>query len=191
MNKILYSLIQFWIQSRCWKPYFFLHFQITKLKIDSNPFAKGFRDSTRLTEFERYEYVETIIPKRPLLNLKLSLGMRNIIFLVKIKKILSGFFGILLSLRKAMVIIAFLSKHTAFSLSARRWALITATHWCIGRGWSPWCSTTPTLGLPGWGPTQRPIWRRRSNSTGNSCPKVSPPISPCQKVNPPIYCLNH
>lgn len=28
-------------------------FQITKLKIDSNPFAKGFRDSTRLTEFER------------------------------------------------------------------------------------------------------------------------------------------
>ncbi|KAL5021760.1 hypothetical protein ScPMuIL_000915 [Solemya velum] len=26
---------------------------ITKLKIDSNPFAKGFRDSTRLTEFER------------------------------------------------------------------------------------------------------------------------------------------
>lgn len=28
--------------------------QITKLKIDSNPFAKGFRDSSRLTEFERY-----------------------------------------------------------------------------------------------------------------------------------------
>lgn len=28
-------------------------FQITKLKIDSNPFAKGFRDSSRLTEFER------------------------------------------------------------------------------------------------------------------------------------------
>jgi hypothetical protein len=27
--------------------------QITKLKIDSNPFAKGFRDSSRLTEFER------------------------------------------------------------------------------------------------------------------------------------------
>ncbi|XP_076449164.1 uncharacterized protein LOC143285653 [Babylonia areolata] len=26
---------------------------ITKLKIDSNPFAKGFRDSTRLTEYER------------------------------------------------------------------------------------------------------------------------------------------
>lgn len=104
---------------------------------------------------------------------------------------LSGFFDILLSLREAMVIIASFSKHTAFSLSARRWALITATHWCIGRGWSPWCSTTPTLGPPAWGPTQRPIWRRRSNSTGNSCPKVSPPISPCQKVNPPIYCLNH
>ena len=92
MNKILYSLIQFWIQSRCWKPYFFLHFQITKLKIDSNPFAKGFRDSTRLTGFERYEYIDTIIPKRPLLNLKLSLGMRNIIFLVKIKKSYLFFF---------------------------------------------------------------------------------------------------
>ena len=29
-------------------------FQITKLKIDSNPFAKGFRDSSRLTDMERY-----------------------------------------------------------------------------------------------------------------------------------------
>lgn len=28
---------------------------ITKLKIDSNPFAKGFRDSSRLTDFDRYE----------------------------------------------------------------------------------------------------------------------------------------
>lgn len=28
-------------------------FQITKLKIDSNPFAKGFRDSSRLSEFDR------------------------------------------------------------------------------------------------------------------------------------------
>ncbi|KAG7249274.1 hypothetical protein CRUP_038652, partial [Coryphaenoides rupestris] len=27
---------------------------ITKLKIDSNPFAKGFRDSSRLTDMERY-----------------------------------------------------------------------------------------------------------------------------------------
>ena len=27
---------------------------ITKLKIDSNPFAKGFRDSSRLAELERY-----------------------------------------------------------------------------------------------------------------------------------------
>ncbi|KAK6982913.1 T-box transcription factor TBX20 [Biomphalaria glabrata] len=27
--------------------------KITKLKIDSNPFAKGFRDSSRLTEFDR------------------------------------------------------------------------------------------------------------------------------------------
>jgi len=30
-----------------------LFFQITKLKIDSNPFAKGFRDSSRLTDFDR------------------------------------------------------------------------------------------------------------------------------------------
>ena len=27
--------------------------QITKLKIDSNPFAKGFRDSSRLCDFDR------------------------------------------------------------------------------------------------------------------------------------------
>ena len=27
---------------------------ITKLKIDSNPFAKGFRDSSRLSDFEKY-----------------------------------------------------------------------------------------------------------------------------------------
>ncbi|XP_023211579.1 T-box transcription factor TBX20-like isoform X2 [Centruroides sculpturatus] len=33
---------------------------ITKLKIDSNPFAKGFRDSSRLTEFER-ETMETLL----------------------------------------------------------------------------------------------------------------------------------
>jgi T-box protein 20 len=29
---------------------------ITKLKIDSNPFAKGFRDSSRLSDLERYGY---------------------------------------------------------------------------------------------------------------------------------------
>ncbi|GAB6032581.1 hypothetical protein CHUAL_011473 [Chamberlinius hualienensis] len=35
---------------------------ITKLKIDSNPFAKGFRDSSRLTEFERYmETMESML----------------------------------------------------------------------------------------------------------------------------------
>lgn len=34
---------------------YFLSKQITKLKIDSNPFAKGFRDSSRLTDLERYE----------------------------------------------------------------------------------------------------------------------------------------
>ncbi|XP_072014315.1 T-box transcription factor TBX20-like [Amphiura filiformis] len=33
---------------------------ITRLKIDSNPFAKGFRDSSRLSDFER-ERVETLI----------------------------------------------------------------------------------------------------------------------------------
>lgn len=33
--------------------FFFLNRQITKLKIDSNPFAKGFRDSSRLSDFER------------------------------------------------------------------------------------------------------------------------------------------
>lgn len=35
---------------------------ITKLKIDSNPFAKGFRDSSRLTDIER-ESVECLIQK--------------------------------------------------------------------------------------------------------------------------------
>ncbi|XP_075684678.1 T-box transcription factor TBX20 isoform X2 [Rhinoderma darwinii] len=35
---------------------------ITKLKIDSNPFAKGFRDSSRLTDIER-ESVENLIQK--------------------------------------------------------------------------------------------------------------------------------
>ncbi|TNN51231.1 T-box transcription factor TBX20 [Liparis tanakae] len=35
---------------------------ITKLKIDSNPFAKGFRDSSRLTDMER-ESVENLIHK--------------------------------------------------------------------------------------------------------------------------------
>ncbi|RXM29882.1 T-box transcription factor TBX20 [Acipenser ruthenus] len=35
---------------------------ITKLKIDSNPFAKGFRDSSRLTDIER-ESVESLIHK--------------------------------------------------------------------------------------------------------------------------------
>ena len=34
---------------------------ITKLKIDSNPFAKGFRDSSRLSDFDRYEYVSNFI----------------------------------------------------------------------------------------------------------------------------------
>ncbi|RZF45381.1 hypothetical protein LSTR_LSTR002824, partial [Laodelphax striatellus] len=36
---------------------------ITRLKIDSNPFAKGFRDSSRLTEFER-ETMESILTEQ-------------------------------------------------------------------------------------------------------------------------------
>ncbi|XP_051791797.1 T-box transcription factor TBX20 isoform X1 [Erpetoichthys calabaricus] len=36
---------------------------ITKLKIDSNPFAKGFRDSSRLTDIESRESVENLIHK--------------------------------------------------------------------------------------------------------------------------------
>ncbi|XP_047482906.1 T-box transcription factor TBX20-like [Penaeus chinensis] len=37
---------------------------ITKLKIDSNPFAKGFRDSSRLTDFER-ETMESMLSDHP------------------------------------------------------------------------------------------------------------------------------
>ncbi|KAK6623204.1 hypothetical protein RUM43_009056 [Polyplax serrata] len=37
--------------------------EITKLKIDSNPFAKGFRDSSRLTEFER-ETMESMLAEQ-------------------------------------------------------------------------------------------------------------------------------
>ena len=41
----------------------FFKFQITKLKIDSNPFAKGFRDSSRLSDFERYVILFTFALK--------------------------------------------------------------------------------------------------------------------------------
>ena len=38
-------------------------FQITKLKIDSNPFAKGFRDSSRVCEIERLgAYITNFAP---------------------------------------------------------------------------------------------------------------------------------
>ncbi|XP_049772072.1 T-box transcription factor TBX20-like [Schistocerca cancellata] len=40
---------------------------ITKLKIDSNPFAKGFRDSSRLTEFER-ETMESMLAEQQYLR---------------------------------------------------------------------------------------------------------------------------
>lgn len=36
---------------------------ITKLKIDSNPFAKGFRDSSRLTDFDRWVFSYFYITK--------------------------------------------------------------------------------------------------------------------------------
>ncbi|KYM80006.1 T-box transcription factor TBX20 [Atta colombica] len=40
---------------------------ITKLKIDSNPFAKGFRDSSRLTDFER-ETMESMLAEQQTLR---------------------------------------------------------------------------------------------------------------------------
>lgn len=42
---------------------------ITKLKIDSNPFAKGFRDSSRLTDFDRWAKIHTTCLATPLLNI--------------------------------------------------------------------------------------------------------------------------
>lgn len=41
----------------------FLHykFQITRLKIDSNPFAKGFRDSIRILPMQRYVDISYIV----------------------------------------------------------------------------------------------------------------------------------
>ncbi|KAK9510924.1 hypothetical protein O3M35_005600 [Rhynocoris fuscipes] len=47
--------------------------QITKLKIDSNPFAKGFRDSSRLTEFER-ETMESMLNEQQFLRSSLLDG---------------------------------------------------------------------------------------------------------------------
>ncbi|KYN27078.1 T-box transcription factor TBX20, partial [Trachymyrmex cornetzi] len=46
---------------------FFRLLQITKLKIDSNPFAKGFRDSSRLTDFER-ETMESMLAEQQTLR---------------------------------------------------------------------------------------------------------------------------
>ncbi|XP_046734459.1 T-box transcription factor TBX20-like [Diprion similis] len=52
---------------------------ITKLKIDSNPFAKGFRDSSRLTEFER-ETMESMLAEQQYLRspLRLSYEMEQL-----------------------------------------------------------------------------------------------------------------
>jgi len=48
LYNVLHSMQSTWWVDR---PY---ALQITKLKIDSNPFAKGFRDSARLGDIERY-----------------------------------------------------------------------------------------------------------------------------------------
>ena len=48
------SLAEFSNKTYRYNQYYIFIFQITKLKIDSNPFAKGFRDSSRLTEFDGY-----------------------------------------------------------------------------------------------------------------------------------------
>ncbi|VVC92190.1 unnamed protein product [Leptidea sinapis] len=45
---------------------------ITKLKIDSNPFAKGFRDSSRLTDFDR-DPMELMLMEQQLLRSPLRL----------------------------------------------------------------------------------------------------------------------
>ncbi|XP_064466361.1 T-box transcription factor TBX20-like isoform X2 [Ornithodoros turicata] len=49
---------------------------ITKLKIDSNPFAKGFRDSSRLTELER-ETMESLITDHPFARSPLRTFLEN------------------------------------------------------------------------------------------------------------------
>lgn len=49
---------------------------ITKLKIDSNPFAKGFRDSSRLTELER-ETMESLITDHPFARTPLRTFLEN------------------------------------------------------------------------------------------------------------------
>lgn len=51
---------------------------ITKLKIDSNPFAKGFRDSSRLTELERWVFTNN--NNRPIFFNKIETSLTGLIF---------------------------------------------------------------------------------------------------------------
>lgn len=51
-NQLVRPILQFDASINVLISLFVFH-QITKLKIDSNPFAKGFRDSSRLSDFER------------------------------------------------------------------------------------------------------------------------------------------
>ncbi|KAL1124018.1 hypothetical protein AAG570_001788 [Ranatra chinensis] len=60
------TLADYPIREFSYSPLYFV-FQITRLKIDSNPFAKGFRDSSRLTEFER-ETMESMLSEQHLLR---------------------------------------------------------------------------------------------------------------------------
>lgn len=63
-NQLVRTSIKYWCENyvqfflrfkeSLYQEKWFLLLQITKLKIDSNPFAKGFRDSSRLTDIERY-----------------------------------------------------------------------------------------------------------------------------------------
>ncbi|GIX73028.1 t-box transcription factor TBX20 [Caerostris darwini] len=70
---------------------------ITKLKIDSNPFAKGFRDSSRLTDLER-ESVETLLrehafrhsPFRSLVSGEMSLEQHALASAAALGRIPSG-----------------------------------------------------------------------------------------------------
>ncbi|ENN77444.1 hypothetical protein D910_10841 [Dendroctonus ponderosae] len=64
---------------------------ITKLKIDSNPFAKGFRDSSRLTDFDR-EPIESILMDQHLLHSSFRLYAKDS---MDIDRNNSGFFSAL------------------------------------------------------------------------------------------------
>ncbi|XP_060271011.1 T-box transcription factor TBX20 isoform X2 [Ovis aries] len=62
---------------------------ITKLKIDSNPFAKGFRDSSRLTDIERQRWRSTIQSAKTRLGADFDSDHEHLIakFRLKLKKV--------------------------------------------------------------------------------------------------------